>query len=1807
MADMFDVAAGAAWAEAVLSSDDDNDNESLLPATQSAKTRAKTKIVSEESDESSAATTASLSLSLSLNQHQHQPALPPSDSHSHNEHGVLLLSNDSALSSAASAPHSAQLDANQPAIPVATSIASLESRLKQITIDEDTLVLASQFTIESTISKLSSLRVNVLDWWEEKRRSVSSRESVSSNQHTIQEHPAISNELYYRMKDLLDRIEFEISLCEQFRGTNAEFLRVENILNDDDSTSISSNVMSTTESIYSEHAIDRPSLSRPMPTYIPSPSSISSATSSSIQQPHPIPSQLRQRMSSTLVPIEKRNSRTSSIISNTVPTFKNGTAAAALHGNRTNGTFGGGISETNDVFKWTLLGTLSKDLFSNSTIQKFGSPTVFTVAGVIAIGTSRSMILVYELSQNMKVVLGDLATATDFGAVTSLAISLDHSKIASGYACGAIILWDIVQKKALKTILPLARNTANTEGEEDTGPKRGHLKNAKIVHLAFVGSKNDLISADNEGSAFYHSITNMMILSSITSTQLAGNQPIYSMLPLPRAQKSHPTDTARIVAVITPFRLSLMRLRPTPSVFHKFSLQKTQSSDSRNGFTCASLAWRPSLTSGNTMTSPALVCTFGKHVTIYLLLEAQVPQTDVERGPNSGKPEFEVREVGTWKSDEKIVASHWINFNVVGFLTSQENVIVFDVSRMRELERCSVKTKSILFHNVFSKELEKVGVKPEMAYFHNFRSYKGRLFILGLNSMEVAGLLNWNDRLTNLVKSGSYKQAIEMASGFYDGSALNAVSGLPTEPEAREQVVGAFLAQIISTYVSMTLSNTDFEMSSHDFAFVRDLASTSFKTCLMIHDEELLFGEIYEYFSESGVSHFFLDELEDYVLKERLSVKLNRPGIIQELVTYFSSQGWFTRLEQLIVHMDPSTMDINQILRLCQEHGMYSALIFVYNNSVKDYVTPLVCLLTPIDDAIQSGSLEDFKSISNAGYILFVYLAYIFTGKSFPVGTLTRRESLQAKSDIYNFLFSTTHSTWPPDAPGNPTTSSNYHELGRIPYPYVRLLLQYDAKEFFNVLSLAFEDSSLDGDIRIRDGHAQDGRVRFADLHSAINRQYIVDTLLMISLTEVPNDMYILNPSDLVLLNVFISKAYGRYGSVEVAGDSGKMAAAIVNGSVGTPPAVSMSSQTCKDIFQSLLTSGDESSREERQNALLSLLNVYNPARTNAERDAVLSMCQRVSFWKVAERLYKQAGEYDMVIQCYLQDVGRRSEVFNCLSELLLGGELEYSATCTLRQHVLDILVQLIHVDGVQTAALVINVFTDENEHIIDRLGAEPQSLYLYLKGLLEYETRLAEEVRGLPTNGRRGSLVVGRILRPKASQATLKGGNQSQYFTTELYNLFIRLMIQHEPASVLPFLINTAQNCASQEQKCDPYDFETVLQLCLESDSKSSALWMLERNGQISRALDIVLRDLGELVSSAMAIVKDDDDGHQQSHRSRSPSPGLDLMANNPFAARSEAMNRKRLDLSICIQSMKAEFETGLALCQRRAGSLDKWECDSLWFRLLDSILEQHNNLRLFVGTPYYDPVESDGSRTPTAAPGDSIALLLMNAFRSLLRDVISSMVIYIKLPSLLAHLLNSMSHARFGELRRNIFIMLEAYSFDSQLFTTAYRILAKDTHELNSRLVKHKHKALRPMKGQCGVCRRLLHIDTAGEREEELSDKFVVFECRHVFHERCLHSEIESKNPDLPSVIQEDYWCVVCDALNENDVRSFKRGVMDRLKGGKGKRVVGAVNQIVQSPVQERPPIDLDKLYSILDRLPTPVSLKWFLITKSKYLPTE
>lgn len=156
-----------------------------------------------------------------------------------------------------------------------------------------------------------------------------------------------------------------------------------------------------------------------------------------------------------------------------------------------------------------------------------------------------------------------------------------------------------------------------------------------------------------------------------------------AMAPLPLGTSPHPTDAYNLIALLTPSKLVIVGLKPTPKTW----LRAPREPEEGGGKTKwkGTLSWFPSVsisqgspkkaTNGKDeaapATTPILVYTWGN--SLRLLKVTEVRGKETVRNTRTGKTtEMEVgrmafEDAGRWAAPSDILASQWLNANVGSF------------------------------------------------------------------------------------------------------------------------------------------------------------------------------------------------------------------------------------------------------------------------------------------------------------------------------------------------------------------------------------------------------------------------------------------------------------------------------------------------------------------------------------------------------------------------------------------------------------------------------------------------------------------------------------------------------------------------------------------------------------------------------------------------------------------------------------------------------------------------------------------------------------------------------------------------------------------------------------------------------------------------------------------------------------------------------------------------------------------------------------------------------------------------------------
>ncbi|KAL8708310.1 MAG: hypothetical protein Q9220_006785 [cf. Caloplaca sp. 1 TL-2023] len=964
-----------------------------------------------------------------------------------------------------------------------------------------------------------------------------------------------------------------------------------------------------------------------------------------------------------------------------------------------------------EIVQWTRLRKISGQAFSEIGKRNFGRPICITISTSIALGTSKGIILIFDYNQNLKAIIGPGSKAVESGAVTSISISADHSTVAGGHASGHIFTWELAKPaKPFLHIPPIDRRR--------TPDADGHATDVAIVHLGFLGMRHTaLVSADDKGMAFSHLATRGMgsVARTVKTTRVLGRYPeatpslvrqrkpssVLAFSPLPLGNADHVSDAMGLVAMLTPYLLVIVSTTPIAQTQYKTPRPKEVAAHSAM---TAALAWFPSVklkvsdqATLETSSKVKLVYCWSNVLTVLEVTEVEPSAASGTEGP----PNLQFRSRSRWKSQEGIVAVQWLGRSVLAVLTISQQLVILEDSSLRETNSSDLIQKHIYHVDLFSQQLNMLveqldeedasmhGVVAD-AFYMSFKAYKGRLFLLGFNEVSFGTLSNWADRLLALVQDGNHIGAIELATAYYTGEADKVSVGLPDDDASRHQMVQDKLLEMISA--SLRFIFTQQGEAKHgipSLAQLRELASVCISACVNIKDMDYLFEEVYTQFFEGGAQGIFFETLEPYIVED--DVTTIPPVVVKDLVQHYTKNMLKTRLEELLCHLDPTSMDLDQITGLCKHDHLYDALLYVWNEAMNDYTTVLDDLLRlatrqpPLEtDADPLARAQDMSSAAK----VFPYMSYILTSRVYPTGShLDEDKAPLAKADIYHYFFSGRSSGTPNGVHmGHPSK-----ELVDTSFSNLRRVLDFDAPSFLSVLNEAFEDSFLEG--------AHDHIIKSTSTHLteaqkfglSVNRQSIVSILLDVMVPP----RY--EPEDIIYLKMFIARSLPKF-----------------------PQFILLPGHMLHRVLVGLCEYPTDDVAEDCQLSVEYLLSVYQPPDI---RD-LIPLLFKAGFFRVLRSVYRSEKDYPKLVQtCFDEGPANKDIVFNCVAGCLRG-----SAGLTEKQvdDVRDVIranaAQFVARDVKEAAVTVEKYIPDLHETMLRTLGehfGDDQQL-IYLRMILD-------------------------------------------------------------------------------------------------------------------------------------------------------------------------------------------------------------------------------------------------------------------------------------------------------------------------------------------------------------------------------------------------------------------------------------------------------------------------------------------------------
>ncbi|XP_073114052.1 uncharacterized protein [Elaeis guineensis] len=1044
----------------------------------------------------------------------------------------------------------------------------------------------------------------------------------------------------------------------------------------------------------------------------------------------------------------------------------------------------------------------------------------------------------------------------------------------------------------------------------------------------------------------------------------------------------------------------------------------------------------------------------------------------------------EMKRYKEWNLDSAAIGVAWLDDQMLVLLTLRGQLCLF-AKDGNELHRTSFIVDGlgiddmITYHTHFSN----IFGNPEKAY-HNAVSVRGAtIYILGPMHLIISRLLPWKERIQVLQRAGDWMGALDMSMRLYDGHA-HGVIDLPRTVDSIREAIMPFLVELLLSYVdevfsyiSVAFCNQTEKVGWMESPKIRHssmrteveeqyarVGGVAVEFCVHIKRTDILFDSIFSKFVAVQHGGTFLEILEPYILRDMLGCL--PPEIMQALVEHYSGKGWLQRVEQCVLHMDISSLDFNQVVRLCREHGLYGALIYLFNRGLDDYKTPLEELCAVVQNSQR-------KDVAVIGYKMLVYLKYCFQGH----GTLPLSRVHSVRKELLHFLLEDSRSS---TSQAMKSLKSYSGRCSNLCY-----LLWLDTEATLDVLRCSFtqkEPKKIDSSSTdLAESNIEHGKE--IDFESQDYQNVMVQniTSTLIEVLDLESD---------VVRTFVMDDNMGVWPSKKDLGHILEFIAFIIS-----CKQVNISERVLMHILEYLTSCGltpyDPSLKtvaSQKEKQVLTLLKVV--PQTDWKYGDVLHLCMKANFYQACGLIHAITGQYIAALDSYMRDFNEPVHAFVFINKMLV--QLKNADASSFRSSVISRIPELVKLSRECTFFLVIDQFSSESKHILSELHSHPHSLFLFLKtavdvhlsGILNFSVPETVWVSDIPSGRIRDTHDELEVYMERLSNFPKPLQHNAIYVTDELAELYLELLCQYERNSVLKFL-----------ETFDSYRLEHCLRLCQEYGVTDAAAFLLERVGDVGSALTLTMTGLKEKIDFLVAAVE-----HSSS----------EIMSSN-----INEMTQLHYVLQINeVVSVHDVLHTAIGLCQRNTQRLDPQESESLWFRLLDSTTNFRSSFSEPLKRFYGNKEVSEGQSCVGSSPAISdmgykkCTGILRRVFSQFVGEIIEGMAGFVPLPVIMGKLLSDNGNQEFGDFKFTILKMLGTYGYERRILDTAKSLIEDDTFYTLSLLKKGASHAYAPQDFTCCICGCPLIKDSS-------SLGIRVFNCGHSTHLHC-ESENESHNSE-------------------------------------------------------------------------------------------
>lgn len=444
-----------------------------------------------------------------------------------------------------------------------------------------------------------------------------------------------------------------------------------------------------------------------------------------------------------------------------------------------------------------------------------------------------------------------------------------------------------------------------------------------------------------------------------------------------------------------------------------------------------------------------------------------------------------------WNCEELILSIQWMAQNLLGVLTVSHQLLIINPSEHFNI----VMIIDLLTHDLL--------IPPNK----HFKWYRNKLFLLTKYSFKIGKFVSWSSLLLKRVQSGDYIGSLSLLNQFVDKKfPISTFLNLSINHKIRK-------SQLKDPFNNLVFAALKFLLNNNKVDSIKSLISMAIQLQIKWFPRE----------SQKVISQF-LDIIWETILQQPQGMtdrlqevflntihELIESNVIKSLSpTLFQAtlQKYPTSIQTLLFRLDKSSWDCDLLIRLCQEQQNLDMLLYIWNMSFNDYLSPFIELLKWVRD----GSLVHSNIFGNGEInpegnfgpgIIFDYIESCYKGMQYPTSLfiVDEMQIYQNQQHMTYILFNGVDITWPFNSEEKLRTigcnsTGNDDEPS---FPYFKLLMRYNPKRFYEMLTEILKNpffNELDDEKEL-DKYV-DKKIFPTQLSLKITRQSVLDILFNI-------------------------------------------------------------------------------------------------------------------------------------------------------------------------------------------------------------------------------------------------------------------------------------------------------------------------------------------------------------------------------------------------------------------------------------------------------------------------------------------------------------------------------------------------------------------------------------------------------------------------------------------------------------------------------------------------------------------------------------